>query len=61
MAAALQGREEGRILVNDDAMEERARRVLAAAGTDPDAGVCFFEIPTDDAWIRDTGPVCRCL
>jgi agmatine deiminase len=36
-----------------------ARRALAAAGVDPEAGcgVVFHDIPTDDAWVRDHGPI----
>ncbi len=45
-----------RILVNDDAAERRARRVLGRAGVDP-ARVEFFPIKTDRVWTRDYGPM----
>lgn len=57
MVAALQGRELVRINVADEPMEARARGVLEAAGVDPDAGVAFHRIATDDAWVRDCGPI----
>jgi agmatine deiminase len=57
MTAALQGRERVCILVNDAEHEAGAREGLAAAGLDPDRGVAFHPIPTDDGWLRDCGPV----
>lgn len=54
---ALQGREQVYIAVSDVAAEDAARVVLAAQGVDPDAGIDFPHIPTDDAWLRDTGPI----
>jgi agmatine deiminase len=53
----LQPRETVRLLIADDVMEEEARRTLAAAGVDADGGVEFQRIPTDDAWLRDSGPI----
>lgn len=50
----LAGREEVRINVADEAMEKRVRRVLAGAA---DTGVRFFHIESDDAWVRDHGPL----
>lgn len=44
------------ILVNDAAMEERARRHLDRAHVNP-GGVRFFRIPTDRVWTRDYGPM----
>ncbi len=42
----------------DDAREaDRVRRALAAHGVRPDPAVRFYEIPTDDAWVRDHGPL----
>jgi len=40
-------------------VEARARRALRAGGVDPEAGrgVVLHPIPTDDAWVRDHGPV----
>jgi len=54
---ALQGRERVELLVADDAMEEVARKHLAAAGVDADAGLRFHHIPTNDSWLRDSGPI----
>jgi len=54
---ALQGREQVHIAVSDVAAEDAARGALAAQGVDPDAGIDFPHIPTDDAWLRDTGPI----
>jgi len=56
---ALHRRERVHIAVGDAALEARARRALAAAGVDPASGqgVFFHAIPTDDAWMRDHGPV----
>jgi agmatine deiminase len=56
IARALEGRESLCILVSDAPREERARRVLAAAGV-PETGISYRRIPTDDAWLRDTGPI----
>jgi agmatine deiminase len=53
---ALAGRERVRINVRDARMEEEARRRLAAAGA-TDAGLEFFQHPTNDAWVRDHGPI----
>ena len=53
---ALQGREPVELLVADDAMEEAARKQLAAAGVDADAGIRFHHVPTNDSGLRDTGP-----
>jgi len=53
---ALAGRERVRINVKDARMEEAVRRRLAAAGA-PDAGVELFHHPTNDAWVRDHGPI----
>src|SRR5262245_41611559 len=38
-------------------MEESARGQLAAAGVDPDLGVRFHHVATNDSWLRDTGPI----
>jgi agmatine deiminase len=57
MVAALHERERVRIVVEHDAREERARRVLTAAGVDPDRGIDFVRATTDDSWIRDCGPI----
>jgi agmatine deiminase len=54
---ALQGRESVELLVADAALEEAVRKQLAAAGVDPDRGLRFHPIPTDDSWLRDTGPI----
>lgn len=57
MVRALQGREQVCIQVESDPLAERVRRRLAEAGVDPDRGVELHAIPTDDAWVRDTGAV----
>ena len=57
MVAALVPHEEVRINVGSPALEESARRALIAGGVDPDRNVRFFPIPTDDAWVRDHGPI----
>ncbi|MBM3213861.1 agmatine deiminase family protein [Candidatus Poribacteria bacterium] len=43
------------VLVNDEAMELRARTCLQQADV-PTARVRLHRIPTNDAWIRDYGP-----
>ena len=57
MVRALQGREEVRINVGSEALEAEVRRRLHAGGVDADRGVRFFRIATDDAWVRDHGPI----
>jgi agmatine deiminase len=52
----LHQRETVRLLVNDGAGEKAARGVLEAAGVEL-GGVEFHCVPTDDAWIRDYGPI----
>ena len=37
--------------------EEAARRRLGAGGVEVDRDVEFHRIPSDDAWVRDCGPV----
>jgi agmatine deiminase len=54
---ALSGRELVQLLVADDAMEEAARKALTAAGLDADRGIRFHHVATNDAWLRDTGPI----
>jgi agmatine deiminase len=54
---ALSGREEVELLVSGDAMEESARKQLAAAGVDADRGIRFHHVSTNDSWLRDTGPI----
>ena len=44
------------INVNDEAMEESVRAVLAKNHVDP-ARIDFYRIPTNDAWVRDHGPI----
>ncbi|MCG8589789.1 MAG: agmatine deiminase family protein [Proteobacteria bacterium] len=57
MVRALCPHERVCINVVDAAMEDRVRALLADAGVAPDAPVACFEIPTDDAWVRDHGPI----
>jgi agmatine deiminase len=52
---ALAGRERVRINVRDARMEEAVRLRLAAAGAESAAE--FFHHPTNDAWVRDHGPI----
>src|SRR5262245_20132266 len=54
---ALQGRETVRLLVGDDALEASARKTLAAHGVDPERGIEYLRIATNDSWLRDTGPI----
>jgi len=49
-------REGVRILVQDQAEKEKARRVLARAGADLDA-VRFYVRTTNRGWLRDSGPI----
>ena len=44
------------ILVQDDAVERRARRTLEKCGVAP-ASVDVYLIPTNRSWIRDSGPL----
>jgi agmatine deiminase len=57
IVAALHAHETVELLVADAAMEESARRCLAEGGVDTDRGVRFRHVPTNDAWIRDYGPI----
>ena len=45
-----------RILVQDSAAENDARKILTKAGADLKA-VDFYRVPTDRGWIRDFGPI----
>jgi agmatine deiminase len=56
MAAALAPRETVCIAVPDARIAERAEQRLWADDVDP-GRVRFHQIPTDDSWIRDSGPV----
>jgi agmatine deiminase len=56
IAAALAQSEALEILVPDAEVEERARAQLQRAGA-PVARIRFHPVPTDDSWIRDTGPI----
>jgi agmatine deiminase len=56
MARAIADRERVRIGVRDARTEEQVRRRLAAAGAS-DARVELFHHPTNDAWVRDHGPI----
>jgi len=47
--------EKVRILVDDNAWEAKARRVLAKAGVDASC-VRFYHVPTDRGWCRDMLP-----
>jgi agmatine deiminase len=44
------------LIVEDAAAEKRARAILEKSGADLGA-VDFFRVPTDRAWMRDSGPI----
>ena len=54
---ALHANERVCINVGDDEAEADARRFLTGAGVDLEGAVSFERIPTDDAWLRDCGPI----
>jgi agmatine deiminase len=54
---ALEGRETVCINVTDAALEDRVRRLLGSAGVAVGDAVELHRIPTDDAWVRDHGPI----
>jgi len=54
---ALQGRETVHLSVGSEALEDEARRTLRAASIEPDRGIVFHRIETNDAWARDHGGV----
>jgi agmatine deiminase len=54
---ALQGREPIRLLVADDAVEASVRRTLTSLGVDAERGIEYLRVPTNDSWLRDTGPI----
>lgn len=54
LAAAVSRGETVHLLVNDEAMERRARTKLAEASA---GDVRLHRIPTADAWFRDYGPI----
>lgn len=56
MIAALHRDERVHICVNDSATAGRVRHTLDAAGVDL-ARIGIYEIPTNDAWTRDHGPI----
>jgi agmatine deiminase len=45
------------LLVENTAVEKRARTILKKAGAKLEA-VEFFRVPTDRGWMRDSGPIC---
>jgi agmatine deiminase len=56
MVRELVPREAVCIGVGDEAIESSARAALARAGVDPE-GVTFHRYATNDAWVRDHGPI----
>jgi agmatine deiminase len=56
IVAGLHDHEEVRILAGSDELEASARAVLRDRGCESHR-VRFFRIPTNDAWIRDHGPI----
>jgi agmatine deiminase len=57
MVRALAPRERVRINVADARMEERVRKLVSAAGPEVERAVDCFHHPTNDAWVRDHGPL----
>jgi len=56
VARAIAESETVRILVADEEHLEKARKALESTGLPPER-VRFYGVPTDDAWIRDCGPI----
>jgi agmatine deiminase len=54
---ALHDHEPVHILVADEVMEAAARQRLTAGGIAADADVHFPHVGTNDAWLRDSGPI----
>jgi len=57
IVAALAPHEEVHINVKNDAMQERVRARLEEHDGSLETSVRFLEIETDDAWVRDHGPI----
>ena len=57
MVRALCVREKVCITVQDSAMADSVHATLTREGMDPGANVGCYVVPTNDAWIRDHGPV----
>ncbi len=57
MVAALAPGEQVRINVGTVDLEESARAALRARGVGNHRNVRFFRVPTNDAWVRDHGPI----
>jgi agmatine deiminase len=57
MVEALVDGERVAINVTDEAMEGRVRRRLRSLGPRAESDVEYHHNPTDDAWVRDHGPV----
>ena len=55
LVAILSKDEKVRLLVNEEGMEDRARKIAIKAGAN-EANLETHRIPTNDAWIRDYGP-----
>ncbi|KAL3780383.1 hypothetical protein HJC23_002676 [Cyclotella cryptica] len=56
MTVALHTGEKVHIIVYDSVHRDRVKRILQDEGCDMNQ-IDFFEIPTDDVWCRDNGPV----
>ncbi len=56
IVGALHEHEQVRVLVDSDDLEGSARAALRARGCES-ANVRFWRIPTNDAWMRDHGPI----
>jgi len=57
LVRALAERERVRLLVRDAAMEAEALRELARGGVAAGAAVELHRVPTNDSWLRDSGPI----
>jgi agmatine deiminase len=55
MISALSGSEKVRLLVDDEALAERARKAIDAVGADW-GNIEMMEIRSADVWVRDYGP-----
>jgi len=57
LVRALAEREPVRLLVRDAEMEAEARQALSRAGVGVDDAVWLHRVPTNDSWLRDSGPI----
>ncbi len=57
MVRALYQHERVHVCTNDAESAVRVRRLLRKAGVDFSSTIQFYEIPTNDTWARDHGPI----